>query len=91
MQAGPAVPVPVAAAITHATREALANVAAHAGTGEAWVTVRPLAAAPGAEPGVEVTVRDEGAGSTPPGSARPGWASAGPSPNGSPTGVARPR
>ena len=38
-------PVPVAVAIAHATREALANVAAHAGTGEAWVTVSPLAAA----------------------------------------------
>jgi signal transduction histidine kinase len=62
---GPAVPVAVAVAIGHATREALANVAAHAGTGEAWVTVRPLAAAPGAEPGVEVTVRDEGAGFDP--------------------------
>jgi signal transduction histidine kinase len=62
---GPAVPVPVAVAIAHATREALANVAAHAGTGEAWVTVRPLAAAPGAGPGVEVTVRDEGAGFDP--------------------------
>jgi signal transduction histidine kinase len=61
---GPAVPVPVAAALGHATREALANVAAHAGTGEAWVTVSPLGA--GAEgPGVEVTVRDEGAGFDP--------------------------
>lgn len=60
-----AVPVPVAVAIAHATREALANVAAHAGTGEAWVTVRPLAAAPGADAGVEVTVRDEGAGFDP--------------------------
>ncbi len=56
-----AVPVPVAAAIAHATREALANVAAHAGTGEAWVTVSPPAAATG----VEVTVRDEGAGFDP--------------------------
>ena len=61
----PAVPVPVAVAIAHATREALANVATHAGTGEAWVTVRPLAAAPGASAGVEVTVRDEGAGFDP--------------------------
>ena len=33
------VPAPVAAAIAHATREALANVAEHAGTGKAWVTV----------------------------------------------------
>ena len=61
----PAVPAPVAVAIAHATREALANVAAHAGTGEAWVTVRPLAAAAGAAAGVEVTVRDEGAGFDP--------------------------
>ena len=61
---GPAVPVPVAAALGHATREALANVAAHAGTGEAWVTVSPLGS--GVEvPGVEVTVRDEGAGFDP--------------------------
>jgi signal transduction histidine kinase len=60
-----AVPVQVAVAIGHATREALANAAAHAGTGEAWVTVRPLAAAASAEPGIEVTVRDEGAGFDP--------------------------
>ena len=33
------VPDSVVAAIAHATREALANVAAHAGTGQAWVTV----------------------------------------------------
>ena len=45
---GQAVPVPVAVAIAHAAREALANVAAHAGTGEAWVTVRSLATAAGA-------------------------------------------
>ena len=37
--AGPDIPPPVAGAIVHATREALANVAAHAGTGEAWVTI----------------------------------------------------
>lgn len=61
----PAVPEPVAVAIVHAAREALANVAAHAGTGEAWVTVRPLPAAAGADAGVEVTVRDEGAGFDP--------------------------
>jgi signal transduction histidine kinase len=61
---GLAVPVPVAAAIGHATREALANVAAHAGTGEAWVTVSPVGT--GVEvTGVEVTVRDEGAGFDP--------------------------
>jgi signal transduction histidine kinase len=58
------VPVPVAAAIAHAVREALANVAAHAGTGEAWVKVN-LAARGGAGPasgGFLVTVRDLGAG-----------------------------
>ena len=38
---GPAIPAPVAEAITQATREALANVAAHAGTGEAWITLGP--------------------------------------------------
>ena len=37
----PGIPAPVAGAIVHATREALANVAAHAGTGEAWVTITP--------------------------------------------------
>ncbi len=59
-----AVPVPVAAAIAHAVREALANVAAHAGTGEAWVKVN-LAASAGEGPapgGFLVTVRDRGAG-----------------------------
>jgi len=66
----PALPVPVALAITHATREALANVAAHAGTGEAWVGVSLLAgaAARGPEPaagGLAVTVRDAGAGFDP--------------------------
>jgi signal transduction histidine kinase len=60
----PVVPVPVAVAIAHAVREALANVASHAGTGEAWVKVS--LAAPDAEPGgVLVTVRDEGAGFDP--------------------------
>jgi signal transduction histidine kinase len=62
---GQAVPVPVAVAIVHAAREALANVAAHAGTGEAWVTVRSLVTAAGPAAGVEVTVRDEGAGFDP--------------------------
>ena len=36
---GPDIPPAVAGAIVNATREALANVAAHAGTGEAWVTI----------------------------------------------------
>jgi signal transduction histidine kinase len=56
---GPDVPAPVAGAIAHATREALANVAAHAGTGEAWVTITLGPGAPG------VTVRDAGAGFDP--------------------------
>jgi signal transduction histidine kinase len=56
----PAVPAPVAAAISNAVREALSNVAAHAGTGEAWVEVsRP---APGR---LQVTVRDQGGGFDP--------------------------
>jgi signal transduction histidine kinase len=64
---GAAVPAPVAAAIAHAVREGLANVASHAGTGEAWVVVSlagsgAMAEAPG---GVEVTVRDQGAGFDP--------------------------
>jgi signal transduction histidine kinase len=63
----PAVPGPVAAAIAHAVHEALANVASHAGTGEAWVEVS-LSAAGGqaAEPGgLNVTVRDAGVGFDP--------------------------
>jgi signal transduction histidine kinase len=61
--AGAPVPGAVAAAMAHATREALANVAEHAGTGKAWVTV---SLAPSAEPGgpgqLWVTIRDAGAG-----------------------------
>jgi len=60
----PAVPVPVAVAIAHAVREALANVASHAGTGEAWVEVSLTAPASGPG-GVLVTVRDQGAGFDP--------------------------
>jgi signal transduction histidine kinase len=61
---GAAVPAPVIRAISGAVREALSNVAAHAGTGEAWVTVRYLAleedaAAPCR---LRVVVRDRGAG-----------------------------
>jgi signal transduction histidine kinase len=53
-------------AIVHAAREALANVAAHAGTGEAWVTVSPVTDGTVAAPaGLEVTVRDAGAGFDP--------------------------
>jgi signal transduction histidine kinase len=58
------VPVRVTTAIANATREALSNVAAHAGTGEAWVVVRQTTSA--ADDDVpcrlEVTVRDQGAG-----------------------------
>jgi signal transduction histidine kinase len=59
------VPGPVAAAMAHATREAMANVAAHAGTGKAWVTV---SLTPPDEGGatrrgqLRITIRDAGAG-----------------------------
>jgi signal transduction histidine kinase len=47
-------------------REALVNVLRHAGTGEAWVAVRPGPASSGdvaaGSGGVVVTVRDTGAG-----------------------------
>ena len=52
-------PARAAGAVVHATREALANVAAHAGTGEAWVSVTLAAGA------LRVTVRDAGAGFDP--------------------------
>lgn len=62
--AGPAVPAPVVRAISNAVREALTNVAAHAGTGEAWVTVRSMA--PEVESEVPcrlmVVIRDRGTG-----------------------------
>jgi signal transduction histidine kinase len=60
----PAVPVAVATAISNAVREALSNVAAHAGTGEAWVEVGPAAPGPNAEAegGLRVIVRDRGTG-----------------------------
>jgi signal transduction histidine kinase len=56
---GPAVPAPVVTAISGAAREALVNVAEHAGTGEAWIAVRRTAGQ------VLVTVRDTGAGFDP--------------------------
>jgi signal transduction histidine kinase len=60
------VPGPVAAALAHATREALANVAAHACTGRAWVTVDVTPPGDPDAPGrIEVTVRDAGAGFDP--------------------------
>ncbi len=68
-EGAPNVPMPVAAAISNATREALSNVAAHAGTPDAWVEVNLVApdrTAPGGMatvPGrLRVTVRDLGAG-----------------------------
>jgi signal transduction histidine kinase len=59
------VPGPVVAAIAHATREALANVAGHAGTGQAWVTATTAPGAGAASPRIQVTVRDAGAGFDP--------------------------
>ena len=59
-----AVPAHAATAIVNAAREALSNVARHAGTGEAWVEVS-LSAADGhseAPARVRVTIRDQGAG-----------------------------
>jgi signal transduction histidine kinase len=60
----PVVPARVTAAVANATREALSNVAAHAGTGEAWVQVLQTTSAgqAGAPGRVEVIVRDQGAG-----------------------------
>jgi signal transduction histidine kinase len=63
----PAVPVTVATAISNAVREALSNVAAHAGTGEAWVEVGPVAPDGNAEAAgrLQVIVRDRGTGFDP--------------------------
>ena len=62
--AGAAIPAGVSTAISNAVREALSNVAEHAGTGEAWVSVRRTA--PGPEAGhqgrLRVAVRDQGTG-----------------------------
>jgi signal transduction histidine kinase len=59
-----AVPAGVSTAISNAVREALSNVAAHAGTGEAWVSVRRTAPDPdaGDQCRLRVAVRDRGAG-----------------------------
>jgi signal transduction histidine kinase len=61
---GDAVPAPVVRAISNAVREALSNVAAHAGTGEAWVTVRRMAREGDAEVPCRllVVIRDRGTG-----------------------------
>jgi signal transduction histidine kinase len=66
----PAIPAPVVTALSNATREALSNVAAHAGTADAWVEVRRIgpdgnagAGKAGAgQGGAQVTVRDQGTG-----------------------------
>jgi signal transduction histidine kinase len=60
----PAAPVPgqVAVAMAYAVREALVNVATHAGTGQAWVDVS-LAGPPAG--GVRVAIRDAGVGFDP--------------------------
>jgi signal transduction histidine kinase len=62
----PAVPVPVATAISNAVREALSNVAAHAGTEEAWVEVSPAPDGNAQAAGhLLVIVRDRGTGFDP--------------------------
>ncbi len=66
-EAGAAVPAQVITAMANAVREALTNVAAHAGTREAWVSVRLLVAdvADGEAAGpvrLRIAVRDRGAG-----------------------------
>jgi signal transduction histidine kinase len=58
----PLLPGTVAVAMARAVREALANVAGHAGTGEAWVRVSLVGHRPGT---LQVTIRDEGAGFDP--------------------------
>jgi signal transduction histidine kinase len=49
--------------MAYAVREALVNVATHAGTGQAWVDVN--LAGPPAAGGVRVTIRDDGVGFDP--------------------------
>jgi signal transduction histidine kinase len=63
----PDVPAQVATAISNAVREALSNVAAHAGTGEAWVQIRQTAleADAGLPRPLDVIVRDRGIGFDP--------------------------
>jgi signal transduction histidine kinase len=58
------IPDAVATALALAAREALANVARHAGTAEAWLEISAVGGA-GPGGGVEVTVRDHGAGFDP--------------------------
>jgi signal transduction histidine kinase len=64
---GPAFPAQVITAISNAAREALSNVAAHAGTGEAWVSVRLTAVDEDDDVPcrLQVTVSDRGTGFDP--------------------------
>jgi signal transduction histidine kinase len=63
----PEIPARVATAISNAVREALSNVAAHAGTGEAWVQVRQTALEADVQVPrrLDVIVRDRGIGFDP--------------------------
>lgn len=63
----PAIAAQVVMALSNAAREALSNVAAHAGTGEAWVRVRVTAPEEPADVPfqLEVIVRDRGNGFDP--------------------------
>jgi signal transduction histidine kinase len=61
--AGPALPATVCTALAQAAREALANVLSHAGTGEAWLDIAATDPAPPG--GLQITVRDDGAGFDP--------------------------
>jgi signal transduction histidine kinase len=66
-EGGLAVPARVIMAISNAAREALSNVAAHAGPGEAWVGVRltALEGDAGVPCRLQVIVRDRGVGFDP--------------------------
>jgi signal transduction histidine kinase len=60
------VPAGVVTAMAHATREALMNVAQHARTGEAWVSVSVTQPGDAAADGlIQVTIRDAGGGFDP--------------------------
>jgi signal transduction histidine kinase len=59
---GLTVPARVITAISNATREALSNVAKHAGTGEAWVQVHLWSDGAEVPCRVQVVVRDRGTG-----------------------------
>jgi signal transduction histidine kinase len=71
----PAVPAPVVVALSNATREALSNVAAHAGTADAWVEVS-RAAPDGSDAAGRVTAGSVTAGSVTAGSVTTGRAGA---------------